>query len=118
MSTQINFKKGSVEMLLLHVLSCKGDCYGYQLSQLIKKSSENTLDFPVGSLYPALYKMIDNGYISDYKQQVGNRLVRVYYHLEEAGQIRLEDLKKEYYATNQSIQQVLNNDFSEDEADE
>lgn len=41
MSTQINFKKGSVEMLLLHVLSCKGDCYGYQLSQLIKKSSEN-----------------------------------------------------------------------------
>ena len=112
MSTQINFKKGSVEMLLLHVLSCKGDCYGYQLSQLIKKSSENTLDFP------ALYKMIDNGYISDYKQQVGKRLVRVYYHLEEAGQIRLEDLKKEYYATNQSIQQVLNNDFSEDEADE
>ena len=96
-------------MLLLHVLSCKGDCYGYQLSQLIKKSSENTLDFPVGSLY---------GYISDYKQQVGKRLVRVYYHLEEAGQIRLEDLKKEYYATNQSIQQVLNNDFSEDEADE
>ena len=118
MSTQINFKKGSVEMLLLHVLSCKGDCYGYQLSQLIKKSSENTLDFPVRSLYPALYKMIDNGYISDYKQQVGKRLVRVYYHLEEAGQIRLEDLKKEYYATNQSIQQVLNNDFSEDEADE
>ena len=118
MSTQINFKKGSVEMLLLHVLSCKGDCYGYQLSQLIKKSSENTLDFPVGSLYPALYKMIDNGYISDYKQQVGKRLVRVYYHLEEAGQIRLEDLKKEYYATNQSIQQVLNNVFSEDEADE
>ena len=70
MSTQINFKKGSVEMLLLHVLSCKGDCYGYQLSQLIKKSSENTLDFPVGSLYPALYKMIDNGYISDIRWSI------------------------------------------------
>ena len=49
MSAQINFKKGSVEMLLLHVLSCKGDCYGYQLSQLIKKSSGGELDFPVGS---------------------------------------------------------------------
>ena len=61
MSAQINFKKGSVEMLLLHVLSCKGDCYGYQLSQLIKKSSGGELDFPVGSLYPALYKMIDHG---------------------------------------------------------
>lgn len=90
MSAQINFKKGSVEMLLLHVLSCKGDCYGYQLSQLIKKSSGGELDFPVGSLYPALYKMIDHGYISDYKQQAGKRLVRVYYHLEDAGWQRLK----------------------------
>ena len=100
MSAQINFKKGSVEMLLLHVLSCKGDCYGYQLSQLIKKSSGGELDFPVGSLYPALYKMIDHGYISDYKQQ------------------RLEDLKREYLTTYHSIQQVLNNDFAEDDANE
>ena len=97
-------------MLLLHVLSCKGDCYGYQLSQLIKKSSGGELDFPVGSLYPALYKMIDHGYISDYKQQAGKRLVRVYYHL--------EDLKREYFATYHSIQQVLNNDFAEDDANE
>ena len=51
MSTQINFKKGSVEMLLLHVLSCKGDCYGYQLSQLIKKSSENRKSSPAGLLF-------------------------------------------------------------------
>ncbi|MDO4393369.1 MAG: helix-turn-helix transcriptional regulator [Bacillota bacterium] len=118
MSTQINFKKGSIEMLLLHVLDCRGDCYGYQLSQLIKRSSENILDFPVGSLYPALYKMIDNGYISDYRQQAGKRLVRVYYHLEEAGKMRLKELKQEYYATNASIQQVLNCDFSEDKLDE
>ena len=118
MSAQINFKKGSVEMLLLHVLNCKGDCYGYQLSQLIKKSSGNELDFPVGSLYPALYKMIDNGYISDYKQQAGKRLIRVYYHIEDAGRLRLEDLKKEYYATNHSIRQVLENNFAEEEENE
>ena len=104
MSAQINFKKGSVEMLLLHVLSCKGDCYGYQLSQLIKKSSGGELDF--------------HGYISDYKQQAGKRLVRVYYHLEDAGWQRLEDLKREYFATYHSIQQVLNNDFAEDDANE
>ena len=84
MSAQINFKKGSVEMLLLHVLSCKGD----------------------------------HGYISDYKQQAGKRLVRVYYHLEDAGWQRLEDLKREYFATYHSIQQVLNNDFAEDDANE
>ena len=46
------------------------------------------------------------------------RLVRVYYHLEDAGWQRLEDLKREYFATYHSIQQVLNNDFAEDDADE
>ena len=118
MKSRNTFKKGSCELLVLHILSKKGDCYGYELGQIIRDITNEYLSFPEGSMYPVLYKMIDNGYISDYKQQVGKRLVRVYYHLEEAGQIRLEDLKKEYYATNQSIQQVLNNDFSEDEADE
>ena len=47
MSAQINFKKGSVEMLLLHVLSCKGDCYGYQLSQLIKNLPAENWIFPL-----------------------------------------------------------------------
>ena len=51
MSARINFKKGSMEMLLLHVLHSGGDCYGYQLSQLIKEISGGELNFPVGSLY-------------------------------------------------------------------
>lgn len=112
MSTQINFKKGSVELLLLHVLHSKGDCYGYQLSQLIKKTSDGGLDFPVGSLYPALYKLIDNHYISDHKKLVGKRLTRVYYHIEESGIDRLNALKTEFLMTNRSIMQVLNCDFS------
>ncbi len=44
--------------------------------------------------------------------------MRVYYHLEDAGWQRLEDLKREYLATYHSIQQVLNNDFAEDDANE
>ncbi len=118
MSAQINFKKGSMEMLLLHVLHSKGDCYGYQLSQLIKDTSDGELNFPVGSLYPALYKLIDNKYITDYKKKVGKRLVRVYYHLEPSGLERLKELKAEYYATNKSIQQVLSYNFKTEVVDE
>ena len=114
MSARINFKKGSMEeMLLLHELHSGGDCYGYQLSQLIKEISGGELNFPVGSLYPALYKLIDNKYITDYKKQAGKRLVRVYYHIEPSGEERLEVLKAEYYATHRSVQLVLEHDFSE-----
>lgn len=113
-----NFKKGSTEMLLLHILDRKGDCYGYQLSQLIQQTSDGALVFPEGSLYPALYKLIDKQYVTDYKKKVGKRLTRVYYHIESEGIQHLEELKEDYLKTSQGIQKVLDFDFSTMEEEE
>ena len=55
-------------MLLLHLLKTEGDCYGYQLSQLINQRSSGVLVIPEGSMYPTLYKLIDNNFITDYKK--------------------------------------------------
>ena len=92
-----NFRRGSVELLILHLLD-QQDYYGYELSLLIKKKSDGYLDIPVGSLYPALYKLID----------LGKRLIHVYYHLEDTGRDRLALLLEDYYATATAIQKVLN----------
>lgn len=117
MDTKSNFRRGSVELLILHLLSEK-DYYGYELSQNITKRSGNVLNIPVGSLYPALYKLIDVGYISDYKKQVGKRLVRVYYHINPEGIERLNLLLEDYYATNKGIQNVLNYSGEQPEQEE
>lgn len=105
-------------MLLLHILKEKGDCYGYQLSQLIKTISDDYLIIPEGSMYPALYKLIEKQYITDYKKQVGKRLVRVYYHIEPSGAQRLSELVQEFYETNRSIEKILNYDFSSEKNEE
>lgn len=102
-----NFKKGSVEMLLLHLLATEGDCYGYQLSQLINERSNGVLVIPEGSMYPTLYKLIDNKYISDYKTTVGKRMTRVYYRLEEAGKQRLEELVEDYKEVASAIETIM-----------
>lgn len=107
MNNKSNFRRGSVELLILHLLN-QQDYYGYELSLLIKEKSDGYLDIPVGSLYPALYKLIDLGYISDYKKQVGKRLIHVYYHLEDPGRERLSLLLEDYYATASAIQKILN----------
>lgn len=111
-----NFRRGSVELLALHLLSEK-DCYGSELSQKIKKRSKGIIDIPEGSLYPALYKLIDKGYISDYKQQAGKRLIRVYYHMEASGLERLRILSDDYYVINTGIQDILNYENSQEEND-
>ena len=72
MNNKSNFRRGSVELLILHLLS-QQDYYGYEISTLIREQTDGYLNIPVGSLYPALYKLIDAGYISDYKKQVGRR---------------------------------------------
>lgn len=118
MRAQNNFKKGAVEMLLLHLLKEKGDCYGYQMSQLIKNISAGYLIIPEGSMYPALYKLIEKGYITDYKKQVGKRMVRVYYHIEAAGEERLSGLIQEYYETNEKIEKILRFDFCNENAED
>ncbi|MGF6375153.1 PadR family transcriptional regulator PadR [Clostridiales Family XIII bacterium PM5-7] len=102
-----NFKKGSVEMLLLHLLDTEGDCYGYQMTQLISEKSKGVLIIPEGSMYPTLYKLIDNNYISDYKKLVGKRMTRVYYHLEDVGRERLKELVEDYAEVTQAIQDIL-----------
>lgn len=105
-------------MLLLHILKEKGDCYGYQLSQLIKTISDEYLIIPEGSMYPALYKLIEKGYITDYKKQVGKRLIRVYYHIEPSGAQRLSELVQEFHETNRSIEKILNYDFINEKNEE
>ena len=107
MDNKSNFRRGFVELLVLYLLSQK-DYYGYELSQTINEQSDSVLNIPVGSLYPALYKLIDAGYISDYKKQVGRRLIRVYYHIEDSGINRLSSLIEDYNSTVAAVRQVLN----------
>ena len=111
MTSRNTFKKGSCELLVLHILNNKGDCYGYEIGQIIRDITNEYLSFPEGSMYPVLYKLIDKWHITDYKKQVGKRLTRVYYHIEPSGQNRLEELTQEYLKTTQSIQNILNFDF-------
>ncbi len=112
-----NFKKGATALLILTFLQ-EGDMYGYQISQTLLERSDGEFFIPEGSLYPALYKLIDEGYISDRKEQVGKRLTRVYYHLEDSGREHLKQLTSDYMAVRHSIEKILQRSGENFENDE
>ena len=95
MGIRENFKKGSVEMIILRLLSEK-DMYGYEMTQKISEWSDNVIHIPEGSLYPTLYRLLDHGFVSDRRELVGRRQSRIYYHLEPAGSARLQEMLAEY----------------------
>lgn len=102
MSITEGLKRGTIEIMLLSILKDQ-DMYGYQICQEFESRSQGLFSVPEGSLYPVLYRMLDRGYISDRKELVGKRRTRVYYHLEEAGIVYLEEIKAEYFSLNRGI---------------
>ena len=52
MDRKSNFRRGSVELMVLHLLSLR-DYYGYELTQIIRQETNGVIDIPIGSLYPA-----------------------------------------------------------------
>lgn len=107
-----NFKMGTVEMIVLYLLKEK-DLYGYQITTLIKELSEGNVIVTESTLYPTLYKLLNNKLISDYEETIGKRRVRVYYHLEESGKRRLDDLLEDYETITLGIKKILTSDIKE-----
>ena len=109
---QEKLKRASLEMLILRLLS-EEDMYGYQLKTEITERSCGCIALTEGVLYPPLYRMIQKGYISERKETVCKRRVRVYYHLEEAGKEYLNILIEEYEKYSKGVKMVLNGEVSQ-----
>ena len=106
-----SFKKGTIELLTLAILQ-DGDCYGYQITQSICDKSNGIITVTEGALYPILYRLVDKGYLTDYKKPAGKRLMRVYYHLEEAGIIYFHELLEEYNQVKLGVELILSENHS------
>ena len=100
------FRRGVLAMVILALLS-KEDMYGYQLVLETERITDNRIQTQEGSLYPVLYKLQEQGFVSDYRKLVGKRMTRVYYHLEPSGQERLAKYLSEYKKIADGVRMIL-----------
>lgn len=106
MSIADNLKRGSVDLLLLYLLK-EEDMYGYQMSQELINRSGGKYRLQETSLYPILYRLIDNEYISCKKVLVGKRRTRIYYHIEPKGLDYYNQALNDYLNTVSGALQIL-----------
>ncbi len=105
-SSQQSFRRGVMSLVILALLK-REDMYGYQLVQETANASGGKLTTQEGSLYPVLYRLLDQGLISGKKVQVSKRMSRIYYHLEPSGEARLQELIREYEEVTQGVFQII-----------
>ena len=81
--------------------------YGYQIVQEAGRRSQGRIITQEGSLYPVLYRLLKEKYISEEKVPRGEKMVRVVYHLEERGKEYLKTLIEEYDFISQGMNLIL-----------
>jgi transcriptional regulator len=81
--------QGTLDMLILKVLQ-RGSLHGFAIAERIQRLSDEVLSVGEGSLYPALYRLQDRGWVtSEWGQSESNRRAK-YYTLTKAGRKQLE----------------------------
>lgn len=103
--------KGTLEVIVLKVLSENEKMYGYELSQRVKEETEGKIHLKDGSLYPALHKLTKDGLLTYEEVMIGKR-VRKYYKLTGKGEEQKVILLDEMKDFIQTIQRVIFNDLN------
>ncbi len=79
-----NVLRGTLDLLVLQTLLA-GEMHGWGISQLIQQRSRGVLEVNQGSLYPALQRLEQKGWIESEWQVTENRRRARYYRLTAAG---------------------------------
>src|SRR5262247_742530 len=81
--------KGTLDMLVLKIVAF-GPIHGYAISQRLQQISKDFFQVPQGSLYPALHRLEDRGWIdAEWKNSETGREAK-FYSLTRKGQKQLE----------------------------
>jgi PadR family transcriptional regulator PadR len=99
--------QGSLDLLVLKTLSQMGELHGYGIVLHIQRASDDLLSVEEGSLYPAVHRMEQSGWISsEWKVTETNREAK-YYRLTQAGQKELVKAEKSFEQLVKGVRAVL-----------
>ena len=99
--------KNALDLLVLTVLDRRGDLHGYGIASAIGELSEEALQVEEGSLYPALHRMEEAGWISaDWVMTEKKRRACVY-RITPRGKKQLESETERWSAFSRGVARVL-----------
>jgi PadR family transcriptional regulator len=105
--TKTDQLQGALDLLVLRVLSSGEPFHGYAITEQIHRCSEDVLRVQEGSLYPALHRMEEAGWVrSEWGVSENNRRAR-YYTITAAGRRRRTALEQDWAAHVEAVKRVL-----------
>lgn len=102
---------GTLDLLVLRTLQALGPMHGYDIAHRIEQVSQEVLHLNQGTLYPALMRLENGGWIkSKWGTTENNRRAR-YYSITKSGLKRLEQETRNWEQMAEIINRVLEGAF-------
>jgi transcriptional regulator len=99
MAEKLDVKQGTLALMILRTLEVLGPLHGYGIARRIEETSRNSLTLNYGTLYPALLKLEQEGFVSaEWRQSENNRRAK-FYALTASGRKQLARETREWQRT-------------------
>jgi transcriptional regulator len=100
--------QGTLALMVLKTLQTMGPQHGYGIARRIEQTSGNVLLVNYGTLYPALLKLEQEGYITSEWGVSDNKRKAKFYRLTRAGRKQVEREEREWEKTTAILAKFLN----------
>jgi len=99
--------QGTLDLLVLRTLAAGGSMHGYAVAERVEQVSGDVLRIEAGSLYPALHRMEEAGWLrSTWAPSENNRRAR-FYEITAKGRRRLADEEAHWTRLASAVGRVL-----------
>ena len=99
-------KRGSLELIVLHLLS-PGEAYGYEIVSKLTAETNGALEVTDGTLYPVLYRLERAGFVTVRWETQERGVPRKYYRLTDTGRDELARLRYEWTNFSKAMRKLL-----------
>lgn len=108
MADKTDVRQGTLALMILKTLETLGPLHGYGIARRIEQTSGGKLTLNYGTVYPALLKLDQEGFIeAEWGASENNRKAR-YYRLTRAGRKQLKKEEMEWQETTAIMSRFLN----------
>ena len=87
---RVDILQGTLDLIVLRVLATMGPQHAYGIANRVEQVAENLLSLKQGTLYPALVRLEQNGWIRGVWRKTENNRDAKYYQVTKAGERALE----------------------------
>jgi PadR family transcriptional regulator, regulatory protein PadR len=103
---QVNLLQGTLDLLILKAIG-RGELHGLGISRRIAQITQGTFQVKPGSLFPALHRMEEAGWLSSFWGESENNRRAKFYRLTKVGEVQIEAETEQWTAVAQAMANAL-----------